>query len=193
VSAPEAAYARGYEIPGYKMSESPWVLAAVIAAVAGWTDWRARRIPNWLTALGLLLGITANSLTGGWYGAKESLLGAGLGLALLLPFVVIRSLGAGDWKLVGAIGSCIGSHNLLTVLFITILVNGLIALVMIIHKKRIRQTALNLTRMLASLVALRVPGQELTLENPDAVKVPFGVAVAAAMIFSVARHAWGSR
>jgi prepilin peptidase CpaA len=175
------------------MSESPWVLAAIIAAIAGWTDWRARRIPNWLTALGLLLGIAANSLTRGWSGTKESLLGAGLGLALLLPFVVIKSLGAGDWKLVGAIGSCVGPHNLLTVLFVTILVNGLIAMVMIVHKKRMRQTALNLTRMLASLVALRAPGQELTLENPDAVKVPFGVAVAAAMIFSVARHAWGAR
>jgi prepilin peptidase CpaA len=172
------------------MRESPWVLAAVIAAVAGYTDWRARRIPNWLTAPGLVLGIVTNSLATGWSGTKESLLGAGLGLVLLLPFVVIKSLGAGDWKLVGAIGSCVGPHHLLTVLFIAILVNGLMALVMIVRRKRMRQTALNVGHMLASLATLQLPGQELTLDNPEAVKVPFGVAVAISVIFYAARHAW---
>src|ERR1700738_401022 len=121
------------------MKEAPWILATVIALVAGLTDWRSRRIPNWLTIPGLVLGIVANSVATNWSGTKESLLGAGLGLALLLPFVLIRSLGAGDWKLVGAIGSCLGPHQLLTILFITILVNGLMALAMIVWKKRLRQ------------------------------------------------------
>jgi prepilin peptidase CpaA len=173
------------------MKEAPWILATAIAVVAGLTDWRSRRIPNWLTIPGLVLGIVANSVATNWSGTKESLLGAGLGLALLLPFVVVRSLGAGDWKLAGAIGSCLGPHQLLAVLFITILVNGLMALGMIVWKKRLRQTARNLGHMLASLLTLHLPGQELTLDNPQAVKVPFGVAVAVAVIFYAARHAWG--
>jgi prepilin peptidase CpaA len=174
------------------LKEAPWVLATVIAAIAGVTDWRSRRIPNWLTVSGLVLGIAANSLPNGRSGAKESLLGAGLGLALLLPFVVIRSLGAGDWKLVGAIGACLGPHHLLTILFVTILINGLMALAMIVWKKRLRQTARNLGHMLASMLTLHLPGEELTLDNPQAVKVPFGVAVAAAVILYTARHAWGA-
>src|SRR6202023_676279 len=107
----------------------------------------------------LLLGLAANSYLHGWTGAKASLLGAGLGLALLLPFVMIRSLGAGDWKLVGAIGSCLGPHQLLAILFVTILVNGLMALAVIVWKKRLRQTARNLGHMLASLLTLHLPGQ----------------------------------
>ncbi|MCU1299319.1 MAG: hypothetical protein JWO91_3597 [Acidobacteriaceae bacterium] len=174
------------------LKEAPWILATVIAAIAGVTDWHSRRIPNWLTVSGLVLGIAANSLASGRSGAKESLLGAGLGLALLLPFVVIRSLGAGDWKLVGAIGACLGSHHLLTILFVTILINGLMALAMIVWKKRLRQTARNLGHMLASMLTLHLPGEELTLDNPQAVKVPFGVAVAAAVILYTARHAWGA-
>jgi prepilin peptidase CpaA len=174
------------------LKESPWILVTLIAAIAGVTDWRSRRIPNWLTVPGLILGIAANSLATGRAGAKESLLGAGLGLALLLPFVVIRSLGAGDWKLVGAVGACLGPHHLLTVLFVTILINGLMALAMIVWKKRVRRTARNFGQMLASIMTLHLPGEELTLDNPQAVKVPFGVAVAMAVIVYTVRHAWGT-
>ena len=81
-----------------------WMLATLVAIPAGGMDWRTRRIPNWLTVPALLVGVVANSVAGGWAGAKSSLLGAGLGLAVLLPFVLVRSLGAGDWKLVGALG-----------------------------------------------------------------------------------------
>jgi prepilin peptidase CpaA len=165
------------------------ILPALLAIAAGWTDWRSRRIPNWLTVPGLLLGIAMNSWLRGWPGAKDSLLGAGLGLLLLLPFVLIRSLGAGDWKFVGALGAVLGPQNLLTVLVLGILVNGLMALIMVIQKKRIRQTAHNMARMLAAFFTLHVPGPDLTLDNPDLVKVPFGVAVAIAVILYTGRQA----
>ncbi len=71
-------------------------LAVLLAAAAGWTDYRSRRIPNWLTVPGVLVGIAVNILTAGWSGLKTSLLGVGLGLLLLLPFVLLRSLGAGE-------------------------------------------------------------------------------------------------
>lgn len=167
------------------------LLPTLLAIVAGWTDWRSRRIPNWLTIPGLFLGIAANSWLRGWSGAKQSLLGAGLGLALLLPFVLIRSLGAGDWKFVGALGAFLGPQNLLTVLLLGILVNGLMALIMVIQKKRVRETARNLGRMLAAFLTIHLPGPDLTLDNPDLVKVPFGVAVAIAVILYTTRQAWG--
>ena len=164
-------------------------MPALLAIAAGWTDWRSRRIPNWLTVPGLLLGVAVNSWLGGWPGAKDSLLGAGLGLLLLLPFVLIRSLGAGDWKFAGALGASLGPQNLLTVLLLGILVNGIMAVVMVIQKKRIRQTASNMARMLAAVFSLHLPGPDLTLDNPELVKVPFGVAVAIAVILYTGRQA----
>ena len=164
-------------------------MPALLAIAAGWTDWRSRRIPNWLTIPGLLLGVAVNSWLRGWSGAKESLLGAGLGLLLLLPFVLIRSLGAGDWKFAGALGASLGPQNLLTVLLLGILVNGIMAVVMVIQKKRIRQTASNMARMLAAVFSLHLPGPDLTLDNPELVKVPFGVAVAIAVILYTGRQA----
>jgi prepilin peptidase CpaA len=173
------------------LNETPWLAACTVALAAGYTDWQSRRIPNWLTVPGLLVGIAANTLVGGWPGAKDSLLGAGLGLALLLPFVVIRVLGAGDWKLVGALGACLGLQHLPMVLLVSVLVNGAMAIAMIIQKKRVLQTIRNFGHMLAAVFTLHLPGPSLTLDNPEAVKVPFGVAIAVAVVLYTVRHAWG--
>ncbi len=166
-------------------------MPAIVALIAGYTDWRWRRIPNWLTVPALALGIVLGAVMGGWAGAKSSLLGAGLGLLLLLPFVVIRALGAGDWKLVGALGSYLGPQRLITVLFATIILAGLMALVLVIWKGRFRQTLRNMGRMLAAFGSFHLPGKELTLDDPQSSKVPFGVAVAAAVVFYTVGQFWG--
>jgi prepilin peptidase CpaA len=173
------------------LKQGVWMLATIPAVLAGWTDWRSRRIPNWLTVPALVLGIAANSLALGWYGAKEALLGAGLGLGLLLPFVLIRSLGGGDWKLVGALGAFLGPLRLIAVLVATILVAGAMALVLVVWKRRVGQTLRNVGRMLAALFTLHLPGPEVSLDNPESLKVPFGVAVAVAVILYTVRQVWG--
>ena len=167
------------------------MLSALLAAAAGWTDWRSRRIPNWLTVPGLVVGIALSSVAAGWAGARSSLLGAGLGLALLLPFVLIRSLGAGDWKLAGALGAFLGPQRLIDVLLVAVLVAGVMAAILIVWKKRVRQTLRNLWRILAAFLSLHLPDSEVTLDNPEALKVPFGVALAVAAIFYTAGKAWG--
>ena len=166
------------------------ILPALLAVIAGVLDWRSRRIPNWLTVPALGVGIVINSWLRGWPGAKDSLLGAALGLGLLLPFVLIRSLGAGDWKLVGALGAFVGPQRLLAVLFVTVLAAGIMALVLVIWKRRFLQTLRNIGRLLASLFSFHLPGQELTLDNPQSTKVPFGVAVAVAVIVYTAGQGW---
>ncbi len=172
------------------LADTLWIFPAIASTIAGYTDWRSRRIPNWLTIPAFLVGIALNTLVRGWPGTKDSLLGAGLGLALLLPFVIIRALGAGDWKLVGSLGAFLGPRQLTLVLIVTILVNGVMALGMILWKKRMKQTARNFVHMLAAFAAFQMPGRELTLDNPDAVKVPFGVAVAFAMILFTVSRIW---
>ena len=160
--------------------------ALLVALIAAWTDWRSRRIPNWLTVPGLLLGVTLNAIFGGWPGLKASLLGVALGLALLLPFVLLRSLGAGDWKLAGAIGAFVGPGALLDLLMGSVFVAGLMALVLVIYKGRFLQTMRNIGHILVSLVTFRLPGTQVSLDNPDSLKVPYGVALGlTVMLYSV--------
>jgi len=158
----------------------PLVLAGAVllAAFAAWTDLRWRRIPNWLTVPALLIGVIANTVLAGWSGLKASLLGAALGLALLLPFVLLRSLGAGDWKLAGALGAFTGPGPLVDLLLGSILVAGVMAVVLVIYKGRTRQTVRNIGHILVSLVTFRLPGTQVSLDNPDSLKIPYGVALA---------------
>lgn len=162
----------------------PMILAGAVllSAAAGWTDLRSRRIPNWLTVPGLALGVASNALLGGWSGLKASLLGAGLGLLLLLPFVLLRSLGAGDWKLAGALGAFAGPGLLVDLLLGSVFVAGVMALALVIYKGRFLQTMRNIGHILISLVTLRMPGPQTSLDNPESLKVPYGVALALTVV-----------
>ena len=168
-------------------------LAVALALIAGWTDWRSRRIPNWLTVPGFFVGITANVLMNGLAGLKTSLLGAGLGLAVLLPFVLLRSLGVGDWKLAGALGAFVGWEAILNLLMGSVLVAGVMALGLVIYKRRFRQTMRNIGRLLGSMFMLRMPGAEVSLDNPQSLKVPYGVALALTTLLFGAGKIWGAR
>ena len=152
--------------------------AELLAVIAAWTDFRSRRIPNWLTVPGLLIGVGMNVALGGWGGLKNSLVGAAVGLALLLPFVLLRSLGAGDWKLAGALGAFTGPGLLVDLLLGSVFVAGVMAVALVVYKGRTRQTIGNIGHILISLVTFRLPGTQVSLDNPDSLKVPYGVALA---------------
>ena len=160
-----------------------WIAAVLIAIIAGVLDWRYRRIPNWLTASGLAAGVVINTVLYRWPGLKTALLGALLGLGLLLPFVMIRSLGAGDWKLAGALGACLGPRQLMSVLVGTILVAGVMALGLVIWKGRLQRTLRNIAHLVGALFSLRMPGSEVSLDDPQSTKIPFGVAMALTVLF----------
>lgn len=168
-------------------------LAVAFALTAGWTDWRSRRIPNWLTVPGFFVGITANVLVNGLAGLKTSLLGAGLGLIVLLPFVFLRSLGAGDWKLAGALGAYVGWESLLDLLMGSVLVAGVMALALVIYKRRFKETMRNIGRLLGSIFMLRMPEAEVSLDNPQSLKVPYGVALALTTLLFGIGKIWGAR
>jgi prepilin peptidase CpaA len=166
------------------------VLTAAVAVIAGVTDWRSRKIPNWLTVPAAALGLVINSVAYGWTGLKISSSGLGLGLLLLFPFVLLRALGAGDWKLAGALGAFLGAHQLLLVLLVAILIAGVMAMALVLYKRRFGQTIRNMGRLLFSLATGHPGDPSISLDNPESLKVPFGVAFAvAAIVFVAARMA----
>jgi len=161
-------------------------LALLLAVWAGWLDWRSRRIPNWLTVPALAVGIGVNaaasraSASFAWPGIKAALEGTGLGLGLLLPFVLARGLGAGDWKLMGALGAFLGPSNLVVVLLGTVFISGIMAVVQMVRSRRVKQTFSNLWVLILSVVTFGIRGQRanITLDNPGLMTLPFGVAAA---------------
>jgi prepilin peptidase CpaA len=180
------------ELPEASLKPVPLVGAELLALIAGFMDLRSRRIPNWLTVPGLLIGVAANAALGGWSGLWGSLKGAGLGLALLLPFVMLRSLGAGDWKLAGALGAFTGPQLLIDMLLLSVFVAGVMAVALVIYKGRVRETVRNIGHILISLVTFRLPGSRVSLDNPDSLKVPYGVALALTVVLYGVASVWRS-
>ncbi len=160
-----------------------WIFALIMAVWAGWVDWRSRRIPNWLTVPGVAIGLVVNTVAWGWSGTKTALEGAGLGLGLLLPLVLLRALGAGDWKLMGALGAFLGPKRLLLVLLVTIFIAGVMAIIEIIRKRKVKVTLMNLAVLAQGFYTFGLrPNPAISLDNPGTLKLPFGVAAAAGTV-----------
>jgi prepilin peptidase CpaA len=87
------------------------------------TDIRDGRIPNWLTFSLCGFGLVGNSWLHGWEGFFWSVQGLGLGIVCLVFFYIKGGMGAGDVKLLGAIGAVIGPVHLFPA-FLTVLILG---------------------------------------------------------------------
>lgn len=171
-----------------------WFSVIGLTLLAAWTDWHTRKIPNWLTVSGFLAGIGINSYFGGWNGTKTSLEGAGLALVLLLPLVLLRGLGAGDWKLMGALGAFLGPVLFAFVLVGSILVSGLMACVQMMRTNRVLQTFRNVGTLLKGFLVFGMrPNSRVSLDNPGLMKLPFGVAVAISTLVCYGAALWHVR
>ncbi|MBI3465024.1 MAG: prepilin peptidase [Planctomycetes bacterium] len=86
------------------------------------TDLRARRIPNALTVPAFVLGFVFHAWFDGWAGVKTAGAGFGLGFGTLLILWFVGGGGAGDVKLMGALGAWLGGRLTLYVLIASTLV-----------------------------------------------------------------------
>jgi prepilin peptidase CpaA len=160
-----------------------WTLTVIFTCVAGVWDWRSRKIPNWLTVPGLVAGVTLHAALNSWIGVAFALKGAGLALAMLLPLVLLRAVGAGDWKLMGAVGAFLGWRLFLIVFIGSIFASGIMACVQMYRVGRVMDTLRNMWTLVKGFFAFGLKkNPNISLDNPRLLKLPFGVAVAAATV-----------
>jgi prepilin peptidase CpaA len=168
-----------------------WLFTIGVTLLAGWVDFRTRKIPNWLTVPAFFAGLALRTTLGGWPGLKASLEGTGLALILLLPLVLMRALGAGDWKLMGAVGAFLGPVLFLFVLLGSIFVSGLMAIVEMMRTRRVKETFHNLFVLVQGFFSFGLRANpEISLDNPKLLKLPFGVAVAISTLLCFLAARW---
>ncbi len=149
--------------------------------LAGVTDIKTRRIPNWLVVLGLGLGFALNALLFEWAGLKLSFSGAGLAFAIYFFFYLLRAMGAGDVKLMAAIGSLVGPKSWLLIFFFTAVGGGMIGVILLLAKGRFKRTLLNVSIMLHQLSRFQAPyhaTEELDVRSGKALRLPHGATIA---------------
>lgn len=180
------------------------VLAAVVL-VAAVTDVRSRRIPNWLTLFGVGSGILLNSFLSvddpirwfGGYNWRAALTGMGVAFLVYFPLYLLRGMGAGDVKLMAAIGALMGPANWFAIFLLSNILGGAAAVLLLLSKGRLWGTFHNVGYMLNELLHFRPPylkREELDLKSPKATKMPHGVAIAMGSIcFLAAAWIWAPR
>lgn len=158
-------------------------LAAIvlISVVAAGTDLAKGRIYNWLTAPAMLGGLVASAVHAGLSGLGDSAAGIGLGLVLYGWMFFIGMMGAGDVKLLMALGAWGGGVYCFRVAVLSVLVGGVLALILMAVRGRL----LGFVRKIyAYLVSLAVKELETAFPKIDRKQtMPYGVPIAIAAIW----------
>ena len=158
--------------------ETSQVAVVTIALIACVTDVHRQRIPNVLTFGGALAGVAFHLVTGGGAGLLTSLSGWGIGVAIfLLPFI-LGGMGAGDVKLVAALGAWLGPMDTVWLGMYSALAGGVAALVVALARGYLRQAFTNIYLLLMHwrLSGIR-PLHEVSLEGGTGPRLAYAVPV----------------
>ncbi|MES2299566.1 MAG: A24 family peptidase [Pseudomonadota bacterium] len=159
------------------------VVLCVLLACAIWSDVRERRIPNRLVAGGACAGL-ALSLLPGQDGLAQAGAGLLLGFAFLLPFYLLGTMGAGDVKLMAAVGTFLGVTGTIGATLLTLLAGGVLA-ILVAWRTGSLPAALRNVRNFAMDCALWI-GHGPSLGKPQLIssasRLPYSVAIAAGVV-----------
>jgi prepilin peptidase CpaA len=175
----------GVEIP--MTTEALFMTGAlIVAGVGGAIDVATRRIPNWLTYSGMLVGIAGRTVLQGWHGLGSALAGGLIGGGAFLIFFLLHAMGAGDVKLITAIGCLAGSASALQIVLATAIAGGIFAVILSVWHGRLRAVLVNVFDLIKfHAVAGAQVHPSMNLSSSQAARLPYGIAIATGVLYSV--------
>jgi len=162
------------------------VIVVGIAALAAGLDLTTKRIPNVLTFGAALLGLIAHAYVGGWSGAGMSAAGWLVGVAAFFPFFALGGMGAGDIKLLGAIGAWLGPVATIWVALFSSIAGGVMAVIVAAFSGYLMRAFNNLWVTFTSwrIAGIR-PTPELTLAGNSGPRLAYAVPVLAGLVLTL--------
>jgi prepilin peptidase CpaA len=167
------------------------IVALVVAAIV---DLRSYRIPNWLTAGGMIFGLLYNTVwpTSPDGGLLWSLEGLVTGLLLMLPLYLFRVMGAGDVKLMAMVGAFVGMSGIFYAMLWTFIVGGIVAIGYAYFQRALKRMMSNVRDVTQTAFITTFSGMRPNLQvdmQASAGKMPYGVSIAIGTIgWMVARQ-----
>jgi len=145
------------------------IILIILLVVAVIFDLRERRIPNWLTFPFMAAGVAYHVAANGFPGLSQSVQGLMMGIALLVLFYLAGGMGAGDVKLMGAVGSILGPAHVLSAFVYSALVGGAYS-VMVLYRHSVLRSSLE--RCVSAPVDFLRTGHWLWSPSPAIKKIP---------------------
>jgi prepilin peptidase CpaA len=155
--------------------------AATFCALAGAAfDLKSRRIPNFITGPALLTGLILHGMIDGWRGLLVSLAAGLVCGVIFLVFYLAGGMGAGDVKLITAVGCLAGFSNIAYLLILTSLAGGAMAIGLAFLRGQLKQTIFNVAALASHHQQQGLtPHPELNVLNASTLRLPYGIAIAA--------------
>ena len=158
------------------------IVLLALVVIAGVIDYRSYRIPNWLTFGGALVGLVSSTLVAGqpWDGFLWALAGLAGGFAMLIPLYALRVMGAGDVKLMAAVGAFLGFPGILYAVLFTFIAGGLAAVAFAIVHKASRRMADHVGAIAWSMTLAAMTGTSpaASLKQAGSVgKLPYAISI----------------
>jgi prepilin peptidase CpaA len=161
------------------------------AGIGSIYDVRTRRIPNRITGPAVAAGLLLHGFAGGWSGLGESVVAGLIAGGIFLLSCLAGGMGAGDVKLMVAVGCIAGLSPLLHLVTSTAVFGGVLALAVAIYHGRLRETLSNVGAVLEHHGRSGFESHpEINLANANALRLPFAVPVAAGCLFTFCVLAW---
>jgi prepilin peptidase CpaA len=171
-------------MPIEQYREMALVLLVSIAAV---NDLTTRLIPNRLLLAGLASALLLHALSAEPGAALLSALGGmGVGLAMFLPFYLVRGMAAGDVKMMAVVGAFSGPNDAIQIAVLTWCVGGVMALVLVLLRGRLQLALGNIGRMVFGAISLKARATTATSHSSGS--LPYGVAIAVGTVMVLVRH-----
>jgi prepilin peptidase CpaA len=162
------------------------IAVLIVSAVACLYDLRSRRIPNVLTFGATAAALAYGLAIGGGGGFVRAAAGWIVGCALFLPWFLLGGMGAGDVKLLAALGAWLAPGATVWLAIYTALVGGPMALIVSASKGYVRESFTNLWHLLMFWrIAGVQPMSGLTLQSASSPRLPYALAIAAGAMLTV--------
>lgn len=153
-------------------------LAIIIAGIGAAIDVRTRRIPNALTIGGAVAALGYFAVTSGLSASANSLGGWATGVGLLLPIFLLGGMGAGDVKLLGAVGAWLGPNAALACALYSVLAGGGLAAIVALRTGYLGQALRNVWGLIGFWrVAGVKPVPGMTLSDGQGPRLAYGLAI----------------
>jgi prepilin peptidase CpaA len=182
------------------MSEN-WVFWAVsvFAIVAAYIDGKELRVPNKITLPMIVAGWVWSSIAygmagqGWYYGLMWSFAGTAVGLATLLPAYSVGGMGAGDVKMMAAIGAWVHPTITFYAFCVSAIVGAILAVIMVVAAGEGKKHYNQFWYILNEIMTIKNPETlaEIATERKSSMRLlPYGIPLA---IGTVLFFAWTGR
>ncbi|MGB8538619.1 MAG: prepilin peptidase [Acidobacteriaceae bacterium] len=168
-------------------TEFAYAACSLLCALVGAAyDVIERRIPNAFTLPAMLFGLLVHFSLGGWRQLGTAAAGGLFCGLIFLLFHLAGGMGGGDVKLITAAGCSAGLSLIGPLLILTSLAGGVMAVGLALYHRRLKQTMHNLCMLAVHhRTAGLAPHPEFNLDNEQALRLPYAVAIAAGSALSL--------